>query len=119
MAADRYDITNERSFETMKNWVSELKTLTQAGSIVIAVAANKCDMEEERMVKKDVGYSFADEIGAIFLETSAKDDSGVDDVFFAIAARLPSRKNDEKGPLRATSTIRLEQSSKSKDKCSC
>ncbi len=45
--------------------------------IVIALAGNKCDHEPNREVKKDEAERFAEEIGALFFETSAKDGNGV------------------------------------------
>ena len=44
-----YDITSQESFQHLKNWVTELN---QSGpdSIIIAVAGNKCDLQDEREV---------------------------------------------------------------------
>ena len=44
-----YDITSELSFRCMKNWVKELSQFGPR-NIIIAVAGNKCDLEEEREV---------------------------------------------------------------------
>jgi hypothetical protein len=47
--------------------------------IVIAVAANKSDLYEYNdLVPEEDGKAFAKEIGAIFIETSAKSSSGID-----------------------------------------
>ncbi|KAG9340662.1 hypothetical protein JZ751_021218, partial [Albula glossodonta] len=42
-----YDITKEESFQTLKNWVKELR---QHGppNIVVAIAGNKCDLSDAR-----------------------------------------------------------------------
>ena len=44
-----YDITSERSFKCLKNWISGLSVFAPQ-NIVIAVAGNKCDLEEKREV---------------------------------------------------------------------
>jgi hypothetical protein len=48
-------------------------------SIVLAIAANKSDLyENEDIVPEQVGKSFAKEVNALFLETSAKSAAGVE-----------------------------------------
>ena len=44
-----YDIASEESFRYMKNWVRELNQFGP-DNIILAVAGNKCDLEEERKV---------------------------------------------------------------------
>ena len=46
-----YDMTSFESFEGAKKWVGELKTYGQP-NVVIALAANKCDLEDYRVVSK-------------------------------------------------------------------
>jgi hypothetical protein len=47
--------------------------------LVFAVAANKSDLYEYNdLVPEEDGKEFAKEIGAIFIETSAKSASGID-----------------------------------------
>ena len=49
-----YDITNEATFEVLQEWITELNRLGPA-NIVLAIAGNKCDLEETREVSE--GYS--------------------------------------------------------------
>ena len=44
-----YDITNEATFEVLQEWITELNRLGPA-NIVLAIAGNKCDLEETREV---------------------------------------------------------------------
>eukprot|EP00697_Spironema_sp_BW2_P007141 gnl/Spiro4/21353_TR10431_c0_g1_i1.p2 gnl/Spiro4/21353_TR10431_c0_g1~~gnl/Spiro4/21353_TR10431_c0_g1_i1.p2 ORF type:complete len:215 (+),score=50.34 gnl/Spiro4/21353_TR10431_c0_g1_i1:48-647(+) len=83
-----YDTTKRESFNTLKTWVKELK---QNGppNIVLAIAGNKCDLADQKEVDTDVARAYASEIGAIFLETSAKVDTGVGDLFVSISRVLP------------------------------
>ena len=43
-----YDITSSRSFKYMKSWVDELNRFEP--NAILAVAGNKCDLEEMRQV---------------------------------------------------------------------
>ena len=82
-----YDITNESSYEGIKEWVEELRE-NEAGNIIMAIAANKSDMlEKERVELKEV-KAYADTIGAIFKYSSAKDNTGINDLFLEIAREL-------------------------------
>ena len=44
-----YDITSQASFDCMKSWVKELRQYGPE-NVVIAIAGNKCDLEEDREV---------------------------------------------------------------------
>ena len=67
-----YDITDEESFQDLKNvWYDELK---KAGEkhVVLAVVGNKSDMFLKEAVKEDDARKWANEIGAVFGLVSAK-----------------------------------------------
>jgi small GTP-binding protein len=82
-----FDVTSQESFEGAKSWVKELQRRGDA-NVVIALAANKVDVEG-RVVPKDEVQSFAEENGLIFFETSAKTALNVRELFVAVARRLP------------------------------
>lgn len=42
-----YDITNESTFDVLQEWITELQRLGPP-NIVLAIAGNKCDLEENR-----------------------------------------------------------------------
>ncbi|KAG7226702.1 hypothetical protein INR49_014050 [Caranx melampygus] len=83
-----YDITKEESFQTLKNWVKELR---QHGppNIVVAIAGNKCDLSDAREVTEKDAKDYADSIHAIFVETSAKNAININEVFIEISKRIP------------------------------
>ncbi len=49
-----YDITNEASFDILQEWIKELNRLGPP-DIVLAIAGNKCDLEDKREVRRLVG----------------------------------------------------------------
>lgn len=83
-----YDITSAASFNRAKTWVKELQ---RQGSqdVVIALAGNKLDRENERAVSADEAKKYSEENGLSFIETSAKTNINVRELFLAIARKLP------------------------------
>ena len=67
-----YDITKKETFEKIQNyWLQEVKKNIKNKKIVLALAANKSDLYEKRVVKKEEAEDFArnnvhiyEEIGA-------------------------------------------------------
>jgi len=83
-----YDITSEESFERAKSWVKELQRQGNP-NIVIALAGNKTDLSIKRKVQSEDAQAYVDEAGIMFMETSAKTASNVNELFVAIARALP------------------------------
>lgn len=89
-----YDITNQDTFGRAKVWVKELQRQASP-NIVIAIAGNKADLAAKRAVEFEEAKSYAEENGLLFMESSAKTAMNVNDIFLAIAKKLP--KNDGGG----------------------
>jgi len=88
-----YDITSTDSFQRAKNWVKELQRQGTT-NIVIALAGNKLDLEDKRQVETAEAKSYAEDNGLLFMETSAKVATNVNEIFVAIARKLPSKDNE-------------------------
>ncbi|XP_077359433.1 ras-related protein Rab-5C-like [Festucalex cinctus] len=86
-----YDITNTDTFARAKNWVKELQRQANP-NIVIALAGNKADIADKRAVEHQEAQEYADENGLLFMETSAKTALNVNDIFVAIANKLPKNE---------------------------
>ena len=82
-----YDITNSDSFEQTKSWVEELKSNLD-DMIILVVVGNKKDLSEIRAVSYKEGREYAESISALFFETSAKLNEGIEEIFLEISKKL-------------------------------
>lgn len=79
-----YDITNEKSFDNIKNWIRNIEEHATS-DVEKMVLGNKCDMNDRRQVSKERGEQLAIEYGIKFMETSAKASINVEEAFLTLA----------------------------------
>ena len=65
------DVTNRQTFENIKSWILQIRE-EASPNVIIYIAANKIDMEDGRIINKEEGKKFAEELGLLHIETSAK-----------------------------------------------
>ena len=83
-----YDITNKDTFDDIINyWVPEIKENTPK-DIILALAGNKSDKYDKTEVSEEEGKSLAKEIKSIYMRTSAKLNSSIDELFNAIGNKF-------------------------------
>ena len=77
-----YDITRQETFENLKSvWYKELEENGEEKPI-LAIVGNKSDQYElDNTVNEDEARTYTDKIGGIFKLVSAKNGSGIDDLF--------------------------------------
>jgi Ras-related protein Rab-8A len=85
-----YDVTDRRSFESIRNWISQIQQHADVHVNKILVG-NKCDMLDEKVVSTEEAAKLAKEFGIEFWECSAKNDINVDDCFMGIARGVKDR----------------------------
>lgn len=76
-----YDITNEKSYNNIRNWIRRVRQNTDNSNVNFILVGNKCDLEEERKVQKEQGEGLAREYQMEFLEASGKQDINIQEVF--------------------------------------
>lgn len=111
-----YDITNERSFDNIKNWIRNIEEHAVA-DVERMILGNKCDCEDKRQVSTQRGQQLAAEYGVKFMETSAKAGIHVEESFFALARDIKAKmeqKMEATSPSKTSGTqvLRNEASSK-------
>ncbi|XP_014663713.1 PREDICTED: ras-related protein Rab-31-like isoform X2 [Priapulus caudatus] len=82
-----YDITSYSSFVDLKSWVEELNGNVD-NPLVLCLLGNKHDLEDRREVPTEEAFNFAASIGAVFQETSAYQNTGVEEAFYEVAVRI-------------------------------
>lgn len=82
-----YDVANRESFEALPRWFSELETYVSP-SVVKIVVGNKVDKEFSRQVTTEEGRAFAERMGTLFVESSAKTKVGVQDTFRELVEKI-------------------------------
>ena len=90
-----YDITNPQSFEDIQKWYEEIIRSGDKGVSVILVG-NKCDLENERKITKEMGKNKAKEMNCPFYETSALNNTMIEEVFKIIAEDIYNKIKNEK-----------------------
>ena len=74
-----YDITSRKSFENIQQWMVDLKSLSE--DCVMILVGNKSDLENERVVSQEEGSKFAQQNHMLFIETSAKAGTNIEEAF--------------------------------------
>ncbi|XP_004845153.1 ras-related protein Rab-21 [Heterocephalus glaber] len=82
-----YDITDEDSFQKVKNWVKELRKML-GNEICLCIVGNKIDLEKERHVSIQEADSYAESVGAKHYHTSAKQNKGIEELFLDLCKRM-------------------------------
>lgn len=130
-----YSITDAESLQGIKKMYAQLRRLRGDGeALPCLVVANKADLSADRQVSSEEGQLFARQVGASFLELTARDHSAVDGMFASLVrlirgggtlptagspapatvptAAAAAQPRDTKDDTRAASTAPPEQVSK-------
>eukprot|EP01098_Paradermamoeba_levis_P005912 TRINITY_DN2460_c0_g3_i2.p1 TRINITY_DN2460_c0_g3~~TRINITY_DN2460_c0_g3_i2.p1 ORF type:complete len:307 (-),score=86.71 TRINITY_DN2460_c0_g3_i2:145-1065(-) len=90
-----YDISRRDSFNRLASWLQDARQHSNP-NMTIMLIGNKSDMEEKRAVSIEEGEQFARENGLIFLETSAKTDTNVEEVWADQKQQKPKSQKSKK-----------------------
>lgn len=85
-----YDVTNDKSFENIKNWIRNIEENASA-DVEKMLLGNKCELTDKRQVTKERGEQLAIEYGIKFMETSAKSSINVEEAFYTLARDIKAK----------------------------
>ena len=71
-----YDISNRASFDTIDNWVEDIRNNAPSDCVIFLVA-NKSDLEDKREVSYQEGKEKSEQLGLLFNEVSAKNGDNI------------------------------------------
>jgi small GTP-binding protein len=74
-----YDVTSKDSFNNIERWIIELEQNIDSRTAILLVG-NKCDLPN-REVSYDEGQNYANNNNFMFIETSALNGDGINDMF--------------------------------------
>jgi small GTP-binding protein len=80
-----YSIVDEESFRQVDPWLRSLND-NLPSSVLLFLTGNKSDLESSRKIPIDDGQEKAAAIKAHFAEVSAKDGSGIEELFVLVAS---------------------------------
>jgi small GTP-binding protein len=101
-----YDITRKDSFEELQNYWSQQIKESSPSNIILAIAANKSDLISQEAVEEEKAREFANELGAIFVSTTATTVESINELFIEIAKKYTNAtdikiKGDDDGQEQA------------------
>ena len=82
-----YDITNQESFDALKNYHNDFKTHA-TDTTKLMVIGNKSDEEDYRAISTNHGEDYAKSINASFFEVSAKNNTNIQQSFISMARAI-------------------------------
>lgn len=85
-----YDVTRRSTFEHLSSWLEEMDNYCTGGAKSVAklLVGNKIDLEDRREVPFSDGEAWARSKGMLFMETSAKSQAGVAQVFEELVEKI-------------------------------
>ena len=99
-----YDITQESTFLKVEQFAKDLKEKSDKNVYMILVG-NKIDLEENRKVSKEEGKILADKLKMGFFEVSAKNGTGIEDLFKNLIDNVYEKNNRE---FKSMASIEIE-----------
>lgn len=72
-----FDVTDQASFDDLQDWLREFNS----EEIDFIIVGNKTDMIDRRVVSEDAARQYADSVGGVYFEASARTGLGVTEAF--------------------------------------
>ena len=90
-----YDITDDSSFNSVKQWIEDVQSFANKGTNLVLVG-NKVDLNNKRKISKEEGQNLAREYGMDFYESSALTGENINDIFEGICQKVNQQIDEGK-----------------------
>ena len=94
-----YDITNMQTYQSIKRWISEVRSMTEPDTVLIMVG-NKVDIctadPSTRKISKSEAEKFASDNNMLFIESSAQECNNVREAFEVLLQTIYTTTTKEK-----------------------
>ncbi|XP_067867110.1 ras-related protein Rab-39A-like [Heterodontus francisci] len=104
-----FDLTNRQSLGYLRNWLDETCTVLDQCKCIFILVGHKSDLSAERQISQEEAEQIAADLGVRYIETSAKDNTNIQEVFLLLASLIAESVKTEvievKGGIRAITEI--------------
>ena len=90
-----YDITDDSSFNSVKQWIEDVQSFANKDTNLVLVG-NKVDLNNKRKISKEEGQNLATEYGMDFYESSALTGENINDIFEGICQKVNQQIDEGK-----------------------
>lgn len=115
-----FDLTNETSFTSVRNWLSQLQTHAYCEDPDVILVGHKSDLIDRRVVTPQKAKDFAEKNGCTYFETSAQSGDNIERAMQTLLEKVMQRMEQSLDktifPVRPTVPQSLNETS---NKCSC
>jgi len=117
-----YDITQDKTFQSVKRWVEELRDHAEP-DIVILLVGNKTDLVEQnpdlRAVRRETAQEMATKGAMLFIETSAVSGGKVKEAFELLLNEINKRRSADSSKRSIADGQKLQAVERFKDSSGC
>ena len=103
-----FSITSQSTFNDLNDIREQILRVKDADKVPMVLAGNKCDLEDDRQVKKEAAQKLAGDWTVTYLEASARKKINVEEIFYDLVRQINSsapEKGGAKGGKRGGCTV--------------
>lgn len=117
-----YSVTERKTFENLSNWIKQVND-SHPETMTKIIVGNKCDCKDsERQVTLSEATKFANSCGIELIETSAKENINIHELFEKVALQIKEKllkEGDEEGNKPSFKLGIIDKTLFKKEDCAC
>ena len=82
-----FDLTDRSSFKNLNDWLHEIDRYAR-DKVKLLLIGNKSDLIDKRKVSFEEASKYAEQMGFEYIETSAKNNTNIDNVFISMSQNI-------------------------------